>query len=142
MNRALAILALAAGMAHAQPAGDEWWTQLKRTIQTHLGRPYVWGSCGVKSFDCSGFVWRVYFDSGVIMKRTTARKLYYCLPEPGGKEDWAPGNVVFFDDLRHCGIVNSPTDFFHAGSTTGTARTKFEPYWRPKVVGVRRIAPP
>lgn len=142
MNRTLAILVLAASMAPAQPAGDDWWVRLKRTIQANLGRPYVWGSCGMKSFDCSGFVWRVFSDSGVVMKRTTARKLYFSLPEPGEKGEWARGNVVFFDDLRHCGIVDSPTDFFHAGITTGTARTKFDPYWRPKVAGVRRIAPP
>ena len=46
---------------------------IKSTIENHLGRPYVWGSSGLKSFDCSGFVWRVMYENGILLKRTTAR---------------------------------------------------------------------
>jgi peptidoglycan DL-endopeptidase CwlO len=113
--------------------------RIKATIQGYLGRPYVWGATGLKSFDCSGFVWRVMWDNGVWLKRTTARKLYVCLPKAPADEQWRPGNLVFFDDLKHVGIVDSPFDFYHAESNAGTRRSKFDPYWRRKVTGVRRM---
>jgi hypothetical protein len=49
------------------------------------------------------------------------------------------GNIVFFDNLSHCGIVNSRSDFYHAESSKGTNLSRFDPYWRSKVCGVRRI---
>ena len=63
----------------AEPAG--FWSGLQTAIQKHLGRPYVWGATGLKSFDCSGFVWRVMYENGILLKRTTARKLYLTLPK-------------------------------------------------------------
>lgn len=138
MKRLALLLLLGCGAAAAQPAGD-WWMRLRATVEKHLGRPYVWGATGLKSFDCSGFVWRVYSEAGAPFKRTTARKLYFCLnPTTKGKE-WEFGNVVFFDDLKHCGIVNSSGDFFHAGSSEGTSLSPFDPFWRRKIYGVRRV---
>ena len=140
--RRLAIFLLAAALAGAaEPAGEDWWRRLKSSITEYLGRPYAWGSCGMKSFDCSGFVWRVFSDNGVLMKRTTARKLYLSLPTAEAGERWRFGNVVFFDDLKHCGIVADRTSFYHAASTKGTGLSRFDPYWRPKVCGVGKISP-
>jgi cell wall-associated NlpC family hydrolase len=118
-------------------AETDFWTRLKRTIDRHLGRPYVWGASGLKSFDCSGFVWRVYYDSGLLLKRTTARKLFFSLPKPAAERQYQFGNLVFFDDLKHVGIVESRDGFYHAETSTGTNRSRFEPYWRKKVYGVR-----
>jgi hypothetical protein len=73
----------------------------------------------------------------VLIKRTTTWKLYVSLPEAPAGEYWLSGDIVFFDDLRHCGIVNSRSDFYHAGTTIGIARAGFNPLWRPKVVGLR-----
>lgn len=119
---------------------DSFWTQVKATIDSHLGRPYVWGASGLKSFDCSGFVWRVLFENGIMMKRTTARKLYLALPAAERGKTLEFGNIVFFDNLKHCGIVAGPDNFYHAESSIGTNLSRFDPYWRPKVCGVRRIA--
>ncbi len=131
---ALILLLVLAG----PPQEGGWWSTLKTTIESYLGRPYVWGASGVKSFDCSGFVWRAFHDSGMLFKRTTARKLYFSLESLPKGERWKFGDVVFFDDLKHCGIVNSPADFFHAESSKGTTLSKFDPFWRGKVCGVRR----
>jgi cell wall-associated NlpC family hydrolase len=132
---AIAVLLACASAGAAEPEG--FWTTCKQAIEKHLGRPYVWGATGLKSFDCSGFVWRVCYDSGVLMKRTTARKLYVCLPAAPGEQRWAPGNLVFFDNLKHVGIVNDANTFYHAESSKGTNLSKFDPYWRRKVCGVR-----
>jgi cell wall-associated NlpC family hydrolase len=115
------------------------WERMKTAIEGHLGKPYVWGATGLKSFDCSGFVWRVMADSGYMLKRTTARKLYLCLPKTAENASWTPGNIVFFDDLRHCGIVNDRDTFYHSQCSKGTNLSKFSPYWRPKIFGIRSL---
>ena len=138
--RRLAFLALlACATAAAQPL-DNWWGRFRSSVEKHLGRPYVWGASGLKSFDCSGFVWRAFNDAGAPFKRTTARKLYFSLNNTPKDKEWEFGNVVFFDDLKHCGIVNSRGDFYHAETSKGTTLSRFEPYWRSKVYGVRRVA--
>src|SRR5688572_9444657 len=108
---------------------------LKTAIQNHLGKPYVWGATGAKSFDCSGFVWKVMYDNGILMKRTTARK-YYMMLKPASKEE--QGNfstLVFFDDLKHVGIIDSPKAFYHAQSVVGTNLSPMSPYWKKMVYG-------
>jgi len=141
MRRLIAAVVLWCGaLAAAPPAEPGFWDRFRSALEDNLGRPYVWGATGLKSYDCSGFVWRVMYDSGILMKRTTARKLYLSLPAVSKPEQWSFGNIVFFDNLAHCGIVNSRSDFYHAESSKGTNLSRFDPYWRPKVCGVRRLA--
>jgi hypothetical protein len=63
---------------------------------------------------------------------------------PAAKKDdaWQFGNIVFFDNLKHCGIVNSRDSFYHAQTSIGTNLSKFDPFWRRKVCGVRRLRLP
>jgi cell wall-associated NlpC family hydrolase len=135
--------AWALALALAAPA----WTQeadflgrLRANIERRLGRPYVWGASGLKSFDCSGFVWRVFFDSGVLLKRTTARKLWFSLPTPERGKEHEFGNLIFFDDLQHVGVVRDRDTFFHAAKSTGTALCGLQPYWY-KLAGETRQGP-
>ncbi len=134
-------LMLCAPLAAAEEAGApaDFWSGMKAVIGRHLGRPYVWGSSGLRSFDCSGFVWRVLTENGMLIKRTTARKLYMSLPATGEAGRWGAGNIVFFDNLKHCGIVESRAKFYHAQLHKGTNLSSFDPFWRPKVCGVRRV---
>src|SRR5262245_8726774 len=99
MRRLLLMLAVFAATAVGADSPRGFWNGMKEVIERHLGRPYVWGASGLKSFDCSGFVWRVMFDNGFLVKRTTARKLYVSLPAVPPERKWEPGNIVFFDDL-------------------------------------------
>ena len=131
--------------ASAQSTGaatNSFWDGIKAAIQKHLGRPYVWGAAGLKSFDCSGFVWRVMYENGMLMKRTTARKLYMTLPKatPADQSDF--GTLIFFDDLKHVGIVDDSTAFYHAQVSIGTNRSKMTPFWRQKVYGYRKLPVP
>ena len=98
---------------------QSFWGRLRTTIECYLHRPYVWGSSGLKSFDCSGFVWRVLNESGVPIKRTTARKYYLSLPAIGQNQEYRPGTIVFFNDLKHCGIISNDRKFYHARSSMG-----------------------
>jgi len=110
-------------------ADDSLEGKLRGTIERFLGRPYVWGASGIKSFDCSGFVWRVATDSGFYFKRTTARKLYFSTRPAAANERGAFGNLIFFNDLKHVGIVNDATSFYHAQSSKGTNLSRMTPYW-------------
>jgi cell wall-associated NlpC family hydrolase len=113
--------------------------KMRTVIQRHLGRPYVWGASGIKSFDCSGFVWRVMSENGILIKRTTARKFYMSLPRVPDEQRWEFGNIVFFSDLKHCGVVDTREGFYHAAVTTGTHLSRFDPFWRRKISGVRAM---
>ena len=149
MKRIILILTLAAsafgmgsepGNSQMDPSGMSGaWERVQATIGNHLGRPYSWGAVGLKSFDCSGFVWRVMADSGVLFKRTTARKLYMSLPVVPAGRRYNAGNIVFFDNLRHCGIIAGEKTFYHAESSIGTNLSKFDPYWRHKISGFRAM---
>jgi len=114
-------------------------SKFKDVVQRHLGRPYVWGSSGLKGYDCSGFIWRVMMENGIMTKRTTARKFYMMLPKIDDSNRWKLGNMVFFDNLKHVGIVDTQKTFYHAQVSRGTNLSSFDPFWRPKVVGFRGI---
>ena len=115
---------------------------IKATIEKNLGRPYVWGADGLKSFDCSGFAWRVMAENGILLKRTTARKFYMILKPAVKEEQGNFGTLVFFDDLKHMGIINSPTTFYHAQSVVGTNLSPLNPYWKKLVYGYRQLPLP
>jgi cell wall-associated NlpC family hydrolase len=128
----------------AQPLQDadqsnNLWNTIQRTVEKYLGRPYVWGAAGLKSFDCSGFVWRIMLENGIMLKRTTARKLYMSLPRVTKDSSYVSGVLVFFDNLKHVGIVKNRETFYHAQVSRGTNLSAFDPYWRSKICGFRRM---
>lgn len=148
MRKAVLVLLFVASVcttasAQSESAGTgSFWDGIKTAIQKHLGRPYVWGASGVKSFDCSGFIWRVMFENGVLLKRTTARKYYMTLPKATAQDQTRFGTLVFFDDLKHVGIMDDDSAFYHAQVSLGTNRSNMTPFWRKKVFGYRRLPAP
>ncbi len=112
---------------------------LRACIERHLGRPYVWGATGLKSFDCSGFVWRAMLENGIFMKRTTARKYFMSLKKVDEQQMWEFPTLVFFDDLEHIGIINDRRSFFHAQCSKGTNLSELTPFWRAKIYGFRAM---
>jgi cell wall-associated NlpC family hydrolase len=122
-----------------QPKQPGFMEGMKSTIEKHLGRPYVWGASGMKSFDCSGFIWRVMYENGILLKRTTARKFYMMLPPVSKEEQGNFGTIVFFDNLKHVGIVDNPDAFYHAQLSVGTNRSQMNSFWRRKIYGFRRL---
>ena len=139
MKRAVAVVILLACFSTA--AFGQSFEGLKSVIQQHLGRPYVWGASGLKSFDCSGFLWRVMYENGIFMKRTTARKFYMILPKATPEKQWTFGSVVFFDNLKHVGIVESEQAFYHAQVSRGTNLSEMNSFWKRKIYGFRQLPP-
>jgi len=118
---------------------DNVWSRIQETIEKYLDKPYVLGAVGQKSFDCSGFVWRVMAENGIMIKRTTARKLYMGLPSIAKDKCYDSGSLVFFDNMKHVGIVKDGQSFYHAQVSKGTNLSEFDPYWRRKIYGFKRL---
>jgi hypothetical protein len=78
-------------------------------------------------------------DSGYFVKRTTARKMWFSTLPAKPEERGAFGNLLFFNDLKHVGIVNDKRSFYHAQSSKGTNLSPMNEYWRPLVAGEHRF---
>ncbi|GAA4890281.1 C40 family peptidase [Streptomonospora salina] len=78
-----------------------------------LGKPYVYGSAGPDSYDCSGLVMRSWGAAGVSLPRTT-----YGQAEAGNRvtrDQLQPGDIVFFfGGLGHDGLYVGNGQMIHA----------------------------
>ena len=87
---------------------------LMTAIERRLGAPYVLGTEGPYRFDCSGFVWSVFQSAGVEFERTSARQFWSQFRPVDGDERYRFGTLVFFNNLKHVGIVADEHGFYHA----------------------------
>jgi cell wall-associated NlpC family hydrolase len=111
-------------------------------IDERLGAPYVYGATGPRVFDCSGFVWSVFRQAGISFERGSARTLWAEFAEPKQGEEYKFGTLVFFNNLKHVGIVAGPDGFYHASSSHGVTYSPFNDYWSERIVGFRRVPLP
>ena len=111
-------------------------------IDERLGAPYVFGATGPRVFDCSGFVWSVFREAGINFDRASARSLWAQFEAPKPGEEYKFGTLVFFNNLRHVGIVAGPDGFYHASSSHGVTYSTFNDYWSERIVGFRRVPLP
>lgn len=110
-----------------------------RSIQSKIGIRYIIGTQGPTSYDCSGFVWKIFQEAGIDFTRTSARNFWNTFESVSGDERFQFGTLVFFNNLGHVGIVADENGFYHASSSQGITYSKFEGYWSKRVVGFRRI---
>lgn len=115
---------------------------LLKAIQMRVGVPYVYGSSGPRSYDCSGLVWSVFMQAGFAYERSSAKTLWQNSVAVEGDERYKFGTLVFFNNLGHIGIVYDDSGFYHASSSQGVTFSRFDGYWGKRVVGFRRIALP
>ncbi len=113
--------------------------KLLRAIQSKIGIPYVYGSEGPNSYDCSGLVWSVFQSAGVSFERGSARSFWQNFEIPTESDKYKFGTLVFFNGLGHVGIVADENGFYHASSSKGVTYSPFAGYWEKRVVGFRRI---
>jgi cell wall-associated NlpC family hydrolase len=69
------------------------------------GKPYVWAATGPNSFDCSGLTQFIYAKAGIRLPRTAHEQYHYVQHKVSWK-DLQPGDLVFFHNLHHVGIVS------------------------------------
>ena len=109
------------------------------SINSKLGRPYRWGSIGPNSYDCSGFVWKIFNENNIIFNRSTVKEYYRKFKPVFNNDRFITGTLVFFSNLKHIGIVLNKEGFYHASSSKGITYSKFNSYWNSRIVGFRRV---
>jgi peptidoglycan DL-endopeptidase CwlO len=113
---------------------------LVRTALAYLGAPYRWGGLTPAGFDCSGFVKYVHARVGIALPHNVAAQYRYGTPV--SRDQLEPGDLVFFDHLRHNGIFIGRGLFIHATRTGDTVRISNldERWYLSRWVGGRRLA--
>jgi peptidoglycan endopeptidase LytE len=111
-------------------------------IDTRMGAPYVYGSSGPRVFDCSGFVWSVFQSAGVNFERGSARGFWTTFEPVSEDEKYKFGTLVFFNNLKHVGIVADANGFYHASTSQGVTYSRFDGYWGSRITGFRRVPLP
>lgn len=112
---------------------------LAGSIQSKLGIPYRYGSEGPNTYDCSGFVWSVFTEAGILFERSSAGSYWANFEPVYGDDRYKFGTLVFFNRLGHVGIVADANGFYHASSSKGITYSPFAGYWEKRIVGFRRI---
>lgn len=75
-----------------------------------LGKPYRWGAIGLRSYDCSGLVYRVFKEKGLLDRigssRKTARGYYDWFRRRGlaSRSNPRKGDLIIWGNARHIGI--------------------------------------
>jgi len=115
---------------------------LMAAIDMRIGSPYVYGSSGPFSFDCSGFVWSVFQSAGIRFDRQSARSLWSRFAPATKDEESQFGTLVFFSGLTHVGIVADANGFYHSSRSHGVIYSPFNKYWLSRVDGFRRVPLP
>jgi cell wall-associated NlpC family hydrolase len=109
---AAALLLTANGLAAPQSAdaAASQRTKVVRTAKSHVGAGYKFGATGMRVFDCSGLVYRVYKEVGLLNKigggRSGGRTYYQWFRSRGlaSRSNPKPGDLVAWDKGGHVGI--------------------------------------
>lgn len=125
---------------------------LTEFASTLLGRKYVWGAVGPKTFDCSGFTSYVFRKQGIELPRTS--RMQYTQGTKVDRNDLRPGDLMFFSSPRtakgvvgHVGMVVSVDEesgqvtFIHASTKKGITYQNFPDggYYSRTYIGAKRI---
>ena len=109
-----------------------------RLATRYLGAPYVRAGSSPAGFDCSGLVRHVYASVGVALPHNAAQQ--YRHGTAVTRDRLAPGDLVFFDGLRHNGIYLGDGRFVHATQPGGVVIARLDNEWfRTRWVGARRL---
>lgn len=86
-----------------------------------IGKPYVFGSSGANSFDCSGFIYYVFKNNDYSVSRESTAGHWKAIEKTKKPKI---GDVVFFEGTyisgpSHMGIYLGDQKFIHANSGKG-----------------------
>ncbi|MCU7825211.1 NlpC/P60 family protein [Kitasatospora sp. DSM 101779] len=117
------------------PSSDRAAAALAAAI-SRIGSPYVYGSTGPSTFDCSGLMYWSWRQAGVTLPRTSQAQAH-----AGRRVSLAearPGDlVIFFKDMHHVGMYAGGGVVVHAPYPG--ARVRYESVSAMPVSGVVRV---
>lgn len=129
------------------PKGSATGQKIVSTAYSQMGQKYrSGGDSPGKGFDCSGLIWWTYKRHGIQVPRITTAQASTGRSIP--KQQAKAGDIVVFRTGRgprglHTGIYSGNGTFIH--SPRNGERVRMEsmdiPYWKQKLIGVRRIVP-
>lgn len=111
---------------------------------TKMNTPYVYGSSGPNSFDCSGFTSWVYKQMGIKIPRSSASQSGY--GKVVKRDELTPGDLLFFNTsgrgVSHVGIYIGNDKFIHAASTSQMRvmiNSLSENYYNKRFLSAKRV---
>ena len=139
----LVVAALAA--AYWSPAVRIY--RVERAALAQQGKPYVFGTAGPDSFDCSGLMKYAYAAAGVTLDHNTrsvaSDDRYRTISDPS---QLRRGDLVYFDtianatEIDHVGLWLGRGRFVHASSSGGEVMiSEFDEKWQSRFVLAKRI---
>jgi len=105
-----------------------------------LGKPYVFGTAGPDTFDCSGLVSAAYKQAGIDIPAYTFTQATHGRPIDPATEPLRAGDLIFVrggrppQDLGHVGMAISATEWIQAPHTGDVVKVGPLPYDRIQVV--------
>ena len=104
----------------------------------YLGVPYRWGGASPSGFDCSGFTMYVFAQIGVSLPHYTGAQ--WAMGSPVSRDQLAPGDLVFFNNLGHMGIYIGGNQFIHAPHTGDVVKiSSMSGWYSDRYDGARRL---
>lgn len=118
-----------------------------KTARSYIGTPYKSGSTSKEGMDASGLTQKSWEASGVKLARISREQA-----RQGTKvfqDKVQTGDLVFFssqkgsNQVSNCGIISKVTNqgfnFIYTSSKDGVKETAYSPYWKDRLVDIRRL---
>jgi cell wall-associated NlpC family hydrolase len=102
--------------------------RISALARTHLGARYQYGATGPRAFDCSGLVYRVFVDAGLVrridgLRSASAMYAHFRALRMTSTRNPLPGDLVIFGGGSHVGIYIGAGRVIHA-MISGVAITR------------------
>ena len=112
--------------------------------EQQLGKPYIYGSTGMRGFDCSGLMYYLYGEHGVQLHRRASEQLMDGIVV--SREGMQVGDLVFFREswdscpASHVGIYVGDNKIIHASTSNGIEVADLDKqYFANNFLCVRRV---
>ena len=109
-----------------------------------LGKPYIYGSTGMRGFDCSGLMYYLYGAYDISLHRTASQQLQDGIIV--SSDHMQVGDLVFFHEswdsypASHVGIYVGNNRIIHASSSRGVVYDDLDsPWFAQRFLCVRRV---
>ncbi|GAA0656890.1 C40 family peptidase [Kitasatospora atroaurantiaca] len=122
-------------LGNLPPSSDRAAAALAAAI-SKIGSPYVYGSTGPRTFDCSGLMYWSWRQAGVTLPRTSQAQAY--AGQRVSLSEARPGDlVIFYRDMHHVGMYAGGGVVVHAPYPG--AKVRYESVNAMPVAGVVRV---